>query len=149
MRKTILLFIMMLLSICTLAEDTTREMKWQKSPGWKIPNVEVYVDANTLRHDTEDGKDYSYGVFMFHRLAPVEMILGNRKIKAYSFLRYYIVDCTKAAMLPISDYYFDIPKLPVITDTPAYLKDYTDSTREPTSISQSNPIYRTLCPKYI
>ena len=139
----------MLLSICTLAEDTTREMKWQKSIYWKIPDIEVYVDTNTIRHELEDGNDYSYGVFMFHRNVPVEMVLGGKKLRVYSFLRYYVVDCNKSRMVPVSDYYFTIPKLPATADTPAYIVDHTTSPAEPKEMSRAHPIYRTLCPKYI
>lgn len=141
--------ILLLLSVGVLAQQAVRTIKWEKMIGWKHPEVTAYFDVHSIKRDTDDGKDFGYGIILFHRNYPVTINVQGNEAIVTSFARYFIIDCDKAVIATISDYYFNLGRLPTITDKLVYAVDYSENVPEPKDISKSDPIYKTLCPKYI
>jgi hypothetical protein len=147
--RRLFLFVLLFLSIGVLAQQELRIIKWQKIVGWKHPEVVAYFDVYSLRRDTSDGRDFGYGMILFHRDYPVEVTVQGNTATATDFARYFIVDCDKAMIAVVTEYYFNLNHLPLITDKLVYAVDYSEQTPEPKDISKSDPVYKTLCPKYI
>lgn len=147
--RILLPLVLLLLSVGVLAQQGLRSIQWQKMIGWKHPEVTAYFDVLSLKRDTSDGKDFGYGMILFHRDYPVEVTVQGKTAIATDFARYFIIDCDKTMIAVVAEYYFNLTRLPLITDKLVYAVDYAEQIPEPKDISKSDPIYKTLCPKYI
>ena len=141
--------VLLLLSVGVLAQQATRSIKWERMIGWKHSEVEAYYDVKSLKREATDNKEYAYGIILFHRKYPVEVDIQGTKTTVTSFARYFVIDCDKAIIAPIADYYFNLNRLPTITDKLVSAIDYSGNAPDATEIQKSNPIYKTLCPVYI
>lgn len=140
----------MMFSTVAPTQQASRVIKWQKIIGWKHAEITAYVDVNSLTRDTKDGKDIASGIILYHRSQPVEIDLSlEKKSIVTGFARYFLIDCDRMLMLPVVDYYFNLPKLPTVKDPLVTAIDYTEKQQEPAEISKDNVVYKTLCPKYI
>lgn len=145
------LLVLLLLSVGVLAQQELRSVQWKKMIGWKHPEVEAYFDVRSLRSDKDSKTDIRYGMILFQRKIPIKVSVYGEEIEVTSLARYFIIDCDRTVVSVISDYYFTLTRLPVITDTPTRAIDYSEpgNLPDPKQISKSDPIYKTLCPRYI
>jgi hypothetical protein len=138
-----------MLSICSLAEEAVRVIHWQKMMGIKHPELQVYVDPATVRQEDDNGIRYGYAAVLFHRQYPVDIKVDGKPYTATSVIRYYIASCDKHMLASVVDYYFNLNRLPVISDQPLLTIDHSSEKKAAQEVSKENPIFKTLCPEYI
>ena len=140
------------LPICVLADDRKqpREIEWKKIAGWKGKNTTAYVDVKSIQTHREDNVDYKMGMILFYRNEPKEInIPGTKPFSANIFASYYIADCDNYKVATISDFYFNLDRLPLPTDEPFRTFDYSDNVTKVQGVSKDNPLFIELCPSYI
>ncbi len=148
MRKLLFLFLLVVVSIGFPAE-TLRTVTWKKIYGWKIAEIQPYIDISTVKHEIRDGHDYAVGMVLFYRQYPVEVTVDGNKYTVTSLARYYVIDCDTRFMATAADFYLDSGRLPTISDKPVVVVDYRESKDAPQEIAKEHPLYKTLCPVYI
>ena len=149
MRKLICLFLLFAITVFSMAETTPRVATWMKIYGWKIAEIQPYVDTSTVKHEAKNGHDYATGMVLFYRQYPVEVTVQGNKYTVTSIARYYIVDCDQPMVVQILDFYFNTDRLPVVADAPVVAVDYRESKELPKEIPKEHALYKTFCPVYI
>lgn len=149
MRKLLFLFLLIIISALASSAETTRTVNWKKIYGWKIPEIQPYIDISTVKHEIRDGHDYAVGMVLFYRQYPVEVTVDGNKYTVTSLARYYVIDCDTRFMATAADFYLDPERLPTISDKPLVAVDYRESKDAPQEIAKEHPLYKTLCPVYI
>lgn len=150
MRNILFSLLLLMLSICSLAEEAVRVIHWQKVIGIKHPELQVYVDPATVRQEDDNGVTYGYAAFLFHRSYPVDIKVDGKPYRATSVVRYYIATCDKKHLVAsVVDYYFNLNRLIVITDEPLLTVDHSKEQKAAKEMSKDSPLYKTLCPEYI
>ena len=149
MHKLLLLLALVMLSVTSLAEEAVRTIHWKKVIGLKHPELQIYVDPDTVRQEMDAGIKYGYGAILFHREYPVNIKVDGKPYIATSVVRYYIISCDKHMMASVVDYYFNLNRLIVITDVPLLTIDHSKEEKAAKEVSKDHPLYKTLCPEYI
>jgi hypothetical protein len=149
MRNLLFSLLLIMLSICSLAEEAVRVIHWQKMIGVKHPEMQIYFDPATVRQEVADGIKYGYGAILFHRKYPVDVKVDGNQYTTTSLVMYYIVSCDKHLIASVVDYYFDLNRLVVINDEPLLVVDHSKEEKAAKEISKDHPFYKTLCPEYI
>lgn len=140
----ILFSVLLLISFSSIANDTT--LKWQEIPEWKTPGIQAYVDVNNLTHEDSDNIKIVSGLVLFQYDVPVKISVNNKNVAITSVIRYYVVNCSSPMVLRVADYYFNTEDLPLATDEAIVTKAYKE---KPLNIADTNPLYKSFCPKYI
>lgn len=151
MHKFISFFLLLFVLSTTVAkDDPVRTTSWQKVLGWSHPDIDLYIDISTVKHDMSPGRHYSFGMLLFRRKSSIAINIVGETLLTNSFARYYIVDCNNALAAPLVDFYFNTEELPVVRDKPDKAIDYTESDSiDAFQISKSDIIFKTMCPKFI
>ena len=149
MRNMLFSLLLLMLSICSLAEEAVRVIHWQKMTGIKHPELRIYFDPATVRQEVDEGIKYGYAAVLFHRQYPVDITVDGKSYTATSVVRYYIASCDKHMLASVVDYYFNLNRLIVITDQPLLTVDHSSEKNAAHEVPKDNPIFKTLCPEYI
>jgi hypothetical protein len=149
MHNFTLSLLLLMLSIISTSAGAAREMNWKPIIGWKHAEMQIYVETDTVRQVEKSGIKYGYGMVLFHRQYPVTVQIDGTLHVVTSLVRYYIVSCDQHIAAPITDYYFQLDRLVVITDEPLLTIDNSGKKEFAKEISKKDPLYKTLCPEYI
>jgi len=150
MRNLLLLFTLLFIFNFLPAQDvTTREIKWERIHGWKNKNTKAYVDAKSLHKVKEDGKDFNIGMILFYSNESEEVTTQDKTIVANISASYFVADCETSRIAPVSDFYFNMDRLPDSADEPLLIHDYSYNVQPATEVDKTDPILTTLCPTYI
>ena len=149
MRNILFSLLLLMLSICSLAEEAVRVIHWQKVIGIKHPELVVYFDPATVRQEDDNGITYGYAAFLFHRQYPVEIKVDGKPYIATSVVRYFIANCDKHMIASVVDYYFNLNRLILITDQPLLVVDHSKDEKAAKEVSKEHPLFKTMCPEYI
>lgn len=148
-RYTFLLIIMLSAFSVPAQEDIPRSIHWERIYSWKNKTAKAYIDTKSVRTHTENNKEYKIGMILFYRNNSVEISANNEKIVANIFASYYAADCERYKLATLSDFYFNLDRLPVSTDQPLVAFDYTDNVQDVVELEKTDPILTALCPTYI
>jgi hypothetical protein len=147
-----ILLIAILTVMGVLADDNKkpREIEWKKIYGWKGRNTTAYVDTKSVKVHKEDGVDYKMGMILFYRKEPKEVnIPGTKPFEANIFASYYVADCENYKVATVTDFYFNLDRLPLPSDKPFKIFDYSDNVTKVEEVSKDDPLFAELCPVYI
>lgn len=149
MKALFFLILMFFIVNITLGEEKVRQIKWERVVGLQYQGFNAYVDTHSIRTITHNGEEYKRGIFLFYTPSPAVLDSEN-PIEVTSVARLIVMDCSSGVFSPVAEFYFDVERLPLITDKPVRAFDYSGNTyQELITIPTSNPVYKTLCSKYL
>lgn len=150
MRKLLLFFVLLVSFIGVTAQvEAPRSIKWERIHTWKNKTVKAYVDSSSIKLVKDEGDDYSFGMVLFYRDNPVEFDVHTESVTANIFAGYFAANCTDNKLATVSEFYFNLNRLPNIMDEPLRAFDYSDDIHEVHGVSKDDPILNALCIKYI